>query len=44
MHTIQTTVQVSSDRILNISLPKDMTEGTYQVVIVMNPEPEKLKQ
>ena len=41
MYTIQTKVQVNSDHILNISLPKDMAEGKYQVVIVMNSEPEK---
>lgn len=39
MHTIQTQVQITSDRILSIPLPEDMAEGTYQVVIVMNPQP-----
>ncbi len=38
MHTIQTEVKVNSDHILNISLPDDIAEGTYQVVIVMNPQ------
>ena len=39
MHTIQTQIQINSDRILSIPLPKDVAEGTYQVVIVMNPQP-----
>lgn len=39
MHTIQTQVQISRDRILSILLPEDMAEGTYQVVIVMNAQP-----
>ena len=38
MRTIQTQVQINGDRILSISLPKDIAEGTYQVVIVMNPQ------
>jgi hypothetical protein len=38
MHTIQTQVNVSQDHILNIDLPDDIAEGTYQVVIVMNPQ------
>ncbi|WP_017295807.1 hypothetical protein [Geminocystis herdmanii] len=38
MHTIQTQVTVNKDHILNLTLPEDITEGTYQVVIVMNPK------
>ena len=38
MRTIQTQVQINGDRILSIYLPKDIAEGTYQVVIVMNPQ------
>ena len=38
MRTIQTQVQINGDRILSISLPKDIAEETYQVVIVMNPQ------
>jgi len=40
MHTIQTQVTVNKDHILNLVLPEDITEGTYQVVIVMNPQPD----
>lgn len=40
MHTIQARVTVNSDRILNIPLPDDIAEGTYQVVIVLNPQPD----
>lgn len=40
MHTIETEIKVSKDHILSISLPDDIQEGTYQVVIVMNPQPE----
>ena len=40
MHTIQTKVEVGQDHILNIALPHDIAEGTYQVVIVMNSQPE----
>lgn len=36
MHTIQTQVTVNQDHVLNLTLPEDITEGTYQVVIVMN--------
>ena len=38
MRTIQTKVQINGDRILSISVPKDLAEGNYQVVIVMNPQ------
>ena len=40
MHTIHTQVQINGDHILSVPLPKDMAEGTYQVVIVMNPQPD----
>lgn len=40
MHTIQTQVTVNKDHVLNLVLPEDITEGTYQVVIVMNPQPD----
>lgn len=36
MRTIQTQVTVNQDHVLNLTLPEDITEGTYQVVIVMN--------
>lgn len=36
MRTIQTQIQINGDRILSISFPKDIAEGTCQVVIVMN--------
>lgn len=38
MHTIETKIQVNKDHVLNISLPDDIEEGMYQVVIVMNPQ------
>ncbi len=38
MHTIETQVNINRDHILNIDLPDDIAEGTYQVVIVMNPK------
>jgi hypothetical protein len=40
MHTIQTQVTVNKDHILNLVLPENITEGTYQIVIVMNPQPD----
>lgn len=40
MHKIKTEVKVNRDHILNIPLPDEIPEGTYQVVIVMNPQPE----
>ncbi len=40
MHTIHTQVKINRDHILNVNLPNDIAEGTYQVVIVMNPQPE----
>ena len=40
MHTIQTEAKVNKDHILNIALPDDIAEGTYQVVIVMSSQPE----
>ncbi len=40
MHTIQTEAKVNKDHILNIALPDDIVEGTYQVVIVMSSQPE----
>ena len=40
MHTIQTEVKIKKDHILNIALPDDIAEGTYQVVIVMSSQPE----
>ncbi|MGK7943135.1 MAG: hypothetical protein AB4058_01540 [Microcystaceae cyanobacterium] len=38
MHTIETQVNISRDHVLNIELPDNIAEGTYQVVIVMNPQ------
>ena len=38
MRTIQTQVQINGDHVLSVPLPKDIAEGTYQVVIVMNPQ------
>lgn len=32
MHTIKTQVNISKDHVLNINLPDDIAEGTYQVV------------
>ncbi|MGK7879021.1 MAG: hypothetical protein AB4060_02835 [Crocosphaera sp.] len=43
MHTIQTEVKINKDHILNIALPDDIAEGTYQVVIVMSSQPENLQ-
>jgi hypothetical protein len=40
MHTIQTQVTVNRDHVLNLVLPEEITEGTYQIVIVMNPQPD----
>ncbi len=40
MRTIQTQVQINGDRILSVPLPKDIAEGTYQVVIIMNSQPD----
>lgn len=40
MHTIQTEVTVNRDHVLNLVLPEEITEGTYQIVIVMNPQPD----
>ena len=40
MRTIQTQVLINGDRILSVPLPKDMPEGTYRVVIVMNSQPD----
>lgn len=39
MHTIQAQVTVNRDHVLNLVLPEEITEGTYQIVIVMNPQP-----
>lgn len=41
MHTIQTQITVNKDHVLNIILPEDITEGTYQVVIVISPKIDK---
>lgn len=30
MRTIQTQVTVNQDHVLNLTLPEDITEGTYQ--------------
>jgi hypothetical protein len=38
MQTIQTQVNIKSDRRLNIQLPEDIEAGEYQVVIVINPQ------
>jgi hypothetical protein len=38
MRTIETQVNVTSDRRLNIQLPKDIEAGQYQVVMVINPQ------
>ena len=38
MRTIQTQVQINGDHVLSVPLPKEIAEGTYQVVIVMNPQ------
>ena len=38
MRTIQTQVNIKSDRKLNIQLPEDIESGQYQVVIVINPQ------
>lgn len=40
MHTIQAQVTVNKDHVLNLVLPEEITEGTYQIVIVMNPQPD----
>lgn len=40
MRTIQTQVQINGDRTVSIPLPEDMAEGTYQVILVMNPQPD----
>ncbi|ACK67368.1 conserved hypothetical protein [Rippkaea orientalis PCC 8801] len=40
MHIIQTQVKISRDHILNVVLPDNIAEGTYQVVIVMSPQAE----
>lgn len=40
MHTIQAQVTVNRDHVLNLVLPEEITEGTYQIVIVMNPQPD----
>jgi hypothetical protein len=40
MHTIQTQVQITADHHLTIQLPEDLETGTYQVVIVMNLQPD----
>ncbi len=37
MKTFQVEVNISSDRRLQIALPDDVEQGTYQVVVVMNP-------
>lgn len=37
MKTFQVEVNVSADRRLQIALPDDVEQGTYQVVVVMNP-------
>jgi hypothetical protein len=39
MHTIQAQVTVNRDHVLNLVLPEEISEGTYQIVIVMNPQP-----
>jgi hypothetical protein len=38
MRTIETQVNVTSDRRLDIQLPEDIETGQYQVVIVINPQ------
>ncbi|EAZ92848.1 type II toxin-antitoxin system RelN family antitoxin [Crocosphaera chwakensis] len=40
MHTIHIQVKVNRDHVLNVDLPNEIAEGTYEVVIVMNPQPE----
>lgn len=41
MRTIQTQVNITSDRQLNLQLPEDIEAGEYQVVVVMNPQSDK---
>ena len=38
MQTIQTQVNIDSDRQLKIQLPEEIETGQYQIVIVMNPQ------
>lgn len=38
MQTIQTQVNITSDRQLNLQLPEDIEVGEYQVVVVINPQ------
>ncbi|OKH10928.1 hypothetical protein [[Limnothrix rosea] IAM M-220] len=43
MQTIQAEVTVSDNRRLEIDLPEDVQAGTYQVVLVLNPQPQQGK-
>ena len=43
MQTIQAEITVSDDRRLEIDLPEDIEVGTYQVVLVLNPQPQPLE-
>ncbi len=38
MRTIQTQVDINSDRQLNLQLPNDIEAGQYQVVVIINPQ------
>lgn len=41
MQTIQTEVNIADNRRLEIDLPEDIQAGTYQIVLVLNPQPQK---
>lgn len=41
MQTIQAEVKISDNRRLEIDLPEDIPVGTYQIVLVLNPQPQK---
>lgn len=43
MKTIQAEITISDDRRLELDLPEDIEVGTYQVVLVLNPQPQPME-
>ncbi len=38
MHKIQTQIEIKNDHCLKIQLPENIEIGTYQVIIMLNPQ------